>query len=60
MKSHRKIFYIPLNNPVSATKAAAVAGIDPFAYLRDILPRLPTMTNRQIPEVTPEARAKAS
>ena len=34
-------------------------GIDPFAYLRDILTRLPTMTNRQIPEVTPEAWAKA-
>ena len=34
-------------------------GIDPFAYLRDVLTRLPTMTNRQIPEVTPEAWAKA-
>ena len=33
-------------------------GIDPYAYLRDILTRLPTMTNRQIPEVTPEAWAK--
>ena len=34
-------------------------GIDPFAYLRDVLTRLPQMTNRQIPEVTPEAWAKA-
>ena len=34
-------------------------GIDPYAYLRDVLTRLPTMTNRQIPEVTPEAWAKA-
>ena len=34
-------------------------GIDPYAYLRDMLTRLPTMTNRQIPEVTPEAWAKA-
>jgi hypothetical protein len=30
-------------------------GLDPFAYLRDVLTRLPHMTNRQIPEVTPEA-----
>jgi hypothetical protein len=34
-------------------------GIDPYAYLRDVLTRLPNMTNRQIPEVTPEAWAKA-
>ena len=34
-------------------------GIDPFAYLRDVLTRLPNLTNRQIPEVTPEAWAKA-
>jgi len=26
-----------------------------WAYLRDVLARLPNMTNRQIPEVTPEA-----
>jgi len=30
-------------------------GLDPFAYLRDVLTRLPNMTNRQIPEVTPQA-----
>jgi len=29
--------------------------LDPMAYLRDILTRLPAMTTRQIPEVTPEA-----
>ena len=34
-------------------------GIDPYAYLRDVLTRLPHMTNRQIPEVTPAAWAKA-
>jgi len=34
-------------------------GLNPFAYLRDVLSRLPNMTNRQIPEVTPEAWAKA-
>jgi len=30
-------------------------GLDPFAYLREVLTRLPNMTNRQIPEVTPGA-----
>jgi len=34
-------------------------GIDPYAYLKDVLTRLPTMTNHQIPEVTPAAWAKA-
>ena len=34
-------------------------GLDPYAYLKDVLTRLPHMTNRQIPEVTPEAWAKA-
>jgi hypothetical protein len=34
-------------------------GIDPYAYLKDVLTRLPTMTNRQIHEVTPAAWAKA-
>ncbi|MGH9354393.1 MAG: IS66 family transposase [Terriglobia bacterium] len=34
-------------------------GIDPFTYLKDMLTRLPGMTNHQIPEVTPEAWAKA-
>jgi hypothetical protein len=33
--------------------------IDPFAYLKDVLTRLPTMTSRQISEVTPQAWAKA-
>jgi transposase len=34
-------------------------GIDPYAYLKDVLTRLPKMTNHQIPEVTPTAWAKA-
>jgi hypothetical protein len=34
-------------------------GLDPYAYLRDVLTRLPHMTNHQVPEVTPEAWAKA-
>jgi transposase len=34
-------------------------GIDPYAYLKDVLTRLPKMTNHQIHEVTPAAWAKA-
>jgi hypothetical protein len=34
-------------------------GIDPYAYLRDVLTRLPSMTNWQIDEVTPQAWARA-
>ena len=34
-------------------------GIDPYAYLKDVLTRLPKMTNRQTSEVTPAAWAKA-
>lgn len=34
-------------------------GVDPYAYLRDVLTRLPSMTNWQIKEITPEAWAKA-
>lgn len=34
-------------------------GQDPYAYLREVLTRLPHMTNHQIPGITPEARAKA-
>ena len=33
-------------------------GLDPFAYLREVFTRLPNMTNRQIPEVTPAAWSK--
>jgi transposase len=33
-------------------------GLDPYAYLREVLSRLPTMTNRQVPEITPEAWSK--
>ena len=34
-------------------------GIDPFAYLREVFTRLPSMTNWQVPEITPAAWAKA-
>jgi transposase len=32
--------------------------LDPYAYLRDILTRLPSATNWQIPSLTPEAWAR--
>ncbi len=34
-------------------------GLDPYAYLKDVLTRLPTMTNHQVPKVIPAAWAKA-
>ena len=34
-------------------------GINPHSYLRDVLTRLPSMTNWQVKHVTPEAWAKA-
>jgi hypothetical protein len=34
-------------------------GLDPHAYLRDVLTRLPHLTNWQIKDITPEAWAKA-
>lgn len=34
-------------------------GIDPYAYLKDVLTRLPKMTNRQVPEVIPSIWAKS-
>jgi len=32
-------------------------GLDPYAYLRDVLARLPSMTNHQVAGITPAARA---
>jgi transposase len=34
-------------------------GLDPYTYLRDVLTRLPRMTNHQVQEVTPEAWGKS-
>jgi hypothetical protein len=34
--------------------------IDPHSYLRDLLTKLPTLTNRQIKDVTPAAYAKSA
>jgi len=39
-------------------EACRSRGIDPQTYLREVLTRLPTLTNRQIKDVTPEAWAK--
>ena len=33
-------------------------GIDPYAYLRDVLARLPQMTIQQVPELLPSAWGK--
>ena len=33
-------------------------GIDPYAYLKDVLTRLSRTTNRQIPDVTPATWAR--
>ena len=33
-------------------------GIDPFAYLKDVFTRLPSMTNWQVKDITPKAWAK--
>ena len=37
-----------------------VVGSGPTTYLRDVLTRLPTMTNRQIKDIVPKAWAAAS
>jgi transposase len=39
-------------------EACRSRGIDPQTYLREVLTRLPTLTNRQIKDVTPEAWSK--
>ncbi|GAA5135249.1 hypothetical protein GCM10023213_08180 [Prosthecobacter algae] len=33
--------------------------LDPWKNLRDVLTRLPTMTNRQVKDITPKAWAEA-
>ena len=39
-------------------KSCRRRGLDPFAYLRDVFTRLPSMTNWQVKDLTPEAWAK--
>ena len=36
-------------------EACRSRSIDPWAYLRDVLTRLPSMTNQQIDDVMPDA-----
>ena len=40
-------------------EACRSRGTDPQTYLREVLTHLPTLTNRQIKDVTPDAWAKA-
>jgi len=40
-------------------EACRSRGIDPQTYLREVLTRLPTLTNKQIKDVTPATWAKA-
>ena len=42
-----------------SSKVAAASRSTPFAYLREVLTRLPSMTNQQIAEILPAAWAKA-
>jgi transposase len=35
-------------------------GLDPFTYLREVFSRLPSMTNWQVKDITPEAWSKSS
>jgi len=35
-------------------------GVEPYAYLRDVLTRLPHLTNWQIKDITPKAWAKSN
>lgn len=41
------------------TESCRRRNIDPYAYLKDVLTRLPSMTTGQIPAITPEAWAKS-
>ena len=45
--------------PYTVIESCRRRGIAPYAYLKDVLTRLPKMTNHQIPEVTPAAWAIA-
>jgi hypothetical protein len=60
--------HIPAGEPASRRERRAIIytmietcrrqGLNPYQYLRDVLSRLPNMTNHQIPEVIPAAWAK--
>lgn len=42
----------------SLIQSCKTYGVDPYAYLKDVLQRLPSMTNHQVPEITPRAWAR--
>ena len=44
----------------SIIQSCRTHGVEPFAYLKDVLTRLPAMTNHQIPAITPKAWAKST
>jgi len=48
----------PFCHHFTIIEACRSRSIDPQTYLRDVLTRLPTLTNRKIKNVTPEAWAK--
>jgi hypothetical protein len=41
--------------PLTDIESCRRRRLDPYTYLREVLTRLPHMTNRQIPEVMPQA-----
>lgn len=43
----------------SIIQSCRAHGVEPYAYLKDVLTRLPSMTNHQIPTITPKAWAAA-
>ncbi|NJN05528.1 MAG: IS66 family transposase [Rhodobacteraceae bacterium] len=43
----------------SIIQSCKAHGVEPYAYLKDVLTRLPSMTNHQIPTITPKAWAAA-
>jgi len=45
-------------DPFPVIESCRRRNLDPYAYLRDVLTRLPNMTNHQIPEVIPAVWAK--
>ena len=42
----------------SLIQSCKAHGVEPYAYLRDVLERIPSMTNHQIPTLTPKAWAR--
>ena len=43
----------------SLIQSCRAHGVEPYACLKDVLTRLPTLTNQQIPTVTPKSCADA-